>query len=146
MGEIELPHEVSIAIVYVDEHLIELEAVVAGGHWCGRARAYTVPQDIEAFAIALERFADAVDAVAEFVAGADTGIGLIALRFYRIDRAGHIACHVRLATGGLPARCRPEEVFRLSIEVWTETWAVVRFAQQLSEMGRTRAGQAVLQV
>jgi hypothetical protein len=144
--EVELPHEVSLAIVYVDEHLIELEAAVGSGHWSGRARAYTVPQHIEAFAIALKRFADAVDAVAEFVAGADTGIGLIALRFYRVDRAGHIACHVRLATGGLPNNFRPEEVLRLSIELRTEAWAVVPFARQISEMAQARAGRAVLQV
>src|SRR5262245_27833272 len=115
--KIELPHSVSLSIVYVDEHLIELEAVLKTGDWSGRARAYTVPQNIEAFGIALNRFADAVDAGAEFVAGADSGIGFIALRFYRIDRAGHIACHVRLATGELPNDCRPEEVFRLSIEL-----------------------------
>ena len=146
MEDIQLPHGVSLAIVYVDEHLIELEAAVESDHWSGRARAYTVPQAIEAFGFALKRFADAVDAVAEFEAGADTGIGLIALRFYRVDRAGHIACHVRLVTGGLPNDFRPEEVFRLSIEMQTETWAVVRFARQINEMAQARAGQALLQV
>jgi hypothetical protein len=144
--EIELSHGVSLAIAYVDEHLIELEAAVGSGHWSGRARAYTVPQDIEAFGIALKRFADAFDAVAEFMAGADTGIGLIALRFYRTDRAGHIACHVRLATGELSNESRPEEIYRLSVELRTEAWAVVQFARQISEMAQARAGQALLQV
>jgi hypothetical protein len=145
MDEIAPPHQVALAIVYVDEHLIELEAEVRAGHWSGQARAYTVPENIGAFGIVLKRFADAVDAVAEFEAGADTGIGLIAMRFYREDRAGHIACHVRLATHP-PKDCRPEEVFRLSIELQTEAGAVVQFARQISEMAKARGGQALLQV
>jgi hypothetical protein len=144
MDDIDLPQELRIAVVYVDEHLIELEAVVHAGDWCGRARAYTVPPDIATFAVALQQFGSGGSSGAEFAAGADTGIGLIALRFYRVDRAGHIACHVRLATGGLPTGHRPEEVFRLSIEVRAEASAVDRFARQLSELARTRAGRAAL--
>ncbi len=115
-----MPHEITIAVAYVDEDLMELEVVVGAGYWCGRASAYTVPQDMATFAVAIQHFADGASAEAEFVAGADTGIGLIGLRFYRVDRAGHIACHVRLATGRLSTKHRPEEVFRLSIEVQAE--------------------------
>ena len=146
MNGVKLPHEIVVAVVYVDEHLIELEAVVGAGNWCGRGSAYTVPQDIATFAVALQRFADGASAKAEFVAGADTGIGLIGLRFYRVDRAGHIACHVRLATGSLPTDHREEEMFRLSIEVQPEAWGVIQFARQLGEVARTQTGQASLQV
>jgi len=146
MEIMEYRHTLALSVVYDDEHLIELEASLKAGDWTGRARAYTVAENIEAFGVGLKRFADAVDAVAEFDAGADNGIGLIALRFYRIDRAGDIACHVRLATGGLPKESRPEEVFRLSIELQSETWAVVQFARQISEMAQAREGKAVLQV
>jgi len=146
MDDVELPPEITLAIAYVHEHLIEVEAVVANGAWCGRARAYTVAQHVAAFAVALRYFTEAVETKAEFSAGADTGIGLIAMRFYRVDRAGHIGCHVRLATGGLPKDCRPEEVFRLSIEVQPEAWSVGQFASQLGEMARTQAGKALLKL
>src|SRR6516164_9398121 len=132
MDDFEPPQGLSLAIVYVDDLLVELEAVLKAGDWSGRARAYTGSQDIEAFGHALKRFADAVDASAKFEAGADNGIGLIGMRFYKVDRAGHIACHVRLATGGLPTNCRHEEVFRLSIQLETEAWAVIQFARQIS--------------
>ena len=144
MDDIELPHELTLAVVYTDEELIELEAVVGAGHWCGRTRAYTVPQDLAAFAIALQNFGGAATAGAEIAAGADTGIGLIGLRFYRFDRAGHIACHVRLASGQLRSNHRPEQVFRLSIEVWAEAWAVERFAMQIGQLVQTKAGRALL--
>jgi hypothetical protein len=146
MDDVELTNEITLAIVYVDDHLLELEAVVRAGHWCGRANAYTVPQDVATFADALHRFADGATPQAEFTAGADNGIGLLAMRFYRVDREGHVACNVRLATGRLPTDHRPEEVWRLSIEVEAESWAVLKFAQQLGEIARTRAGRASLQV
>ena len=137
--------EVSIEVVYVDEHLMELAAVVAAGGWRGQATAYTVPADVARFANALLRFTDGGPPAA-FEAGADTGIGLIGLRFYRVDRAGHIAGHARLATGGVPTKHRPEQVSRLAVEFGAEAWAVGQFARQLAEVARTQAGRASLAI
>ena len=144
MDDLDLPYAVTLAIVYTDEHLIEVEAVVRAGHWQGRASAYTVPQDLADAAAALQRFANGSTPGAEFMAGADTGVGLVAWRFYRIDRAGHIACHFHLASGGVPTEHRPEEVAQLSVEVRAEAWAVEQFARQLAEQARLQAGQASL--
>ncbi len=146
MGDLDLPHELLVEVVYVDEHLIELEAVVGAGHWCGRATAYTAPEDIAAFADALERFAAGTARAADFTAGADNGVGLVALRFYRIDRAGHIACHARLASGRVPTEHRPEQVCQLAVEVGAEAGAVGRFARQLGKLARARSGRASLAV
>jgi hypothetical protein len=137
---------VSVEIVYFDEALIELAAIVSTDHWRGRARAYTVPQDIATFAAGLQQFVSGTDAAVEFTAGADNGIGLIALRFYRIDRAGHIACHTRLASRGLQTKHRPEQVSRLAVEFGAEAWAVSQFARQLAELARTQLRRAVLAV
>jgi hypothetical protein len=143
MDDLDLVQEVSIEVVYVDEHLIELAAAVGAGHWRGRATAYTVPADVVKFAEALLRFADGGPPAA-FEAGANTGIGLIGLRFYRIDRSGHIACHARLASGGVPTEHRPEQVSQLAMEFGTEAAAVERFARQLAELARTQGGRASL--
>lgn len=145
MDDLDLPDEVSIEVVYVDEHLIELAAVVGAGYWRGRATAYTVPADVARFADALLRFADG-GPPAEFQAGADTGIGLIGLRLYHTDRSGHIACHARLASGNVPTVHRPEQVSELAVEFGAEAWAVEQFARQLAEMARTQAGQASLAI
>jgi hypothetical protein len=145
MDDLDLPREVSIEVVYVDEHLIELAATVGAGHWRGRATAYTVPTDVSRFADALLQFADG-GPTAEFEAGADNGIGLIALRFYRIDRSGHIAGHARLASGGIPTDHRPERISRLAVEFGAEVWAVAQFARQLAELARTQNGRASLAI
>ncbi len=135
----------SVEVVYVDEPLIELAATVGAGHWRGRATAYTVPAEVRRFADALLQFADGGPPVA-FEAGADNGIGLIALRFYRIDRSGHIACHGQLASGRVPTEHRPEQVSRLAVEFGAEAWAVDRFARQLAELARAQKGRAVLAI
>jgi hypothetical protein len=146
VDDLDLPCEISVEVVYVDEHLIELEAIVRGSHWRGRASAYTVPEDIATFAAVLERFAAGAVGGAEFTAGADNGAGLIAFRFYRIDRAGHIACHVRLASGRLSTGHRPEQVSQLAVEVGAEAEGVGRFSRQLGELTRARSGRASLAV
>jgi hypothetical protein len=145
MDDLHLAREVSIEVVYVDEHLIELAATVSAGNWRGRATAYTVPADVSRFADALAQFADGGATVA-FEAGADNGIGLIALRFYRIDRSGHIAGHAQLASGRVPTDHRPEQVSRLAVEFGAEAWAVAQFARQLEELARTQKGRASLAI
>ena len=145
MDELDLPCEVSIEVVSVDEHLLELSAAVGAGYWRGRAVAYSHPTGVSRFADALLQFADG-GPTAAFEAGGDNGIGLIALRFYRIDRSGHIAGHVRLASGRVPADNRPEQVSRLAVEIGAEPWAVTEFARQLSELARTLEGRASLAI
>ncbi len=145
MDDFDLAREVSVEVVYVDDHLIELAVTVNTGYWRGRCTAYTVPADLSRFAHAMLQFAEG-GPPAEFEAGADNGIGLIGLRFYRIDRSGHIACHARLASGGVPTDHRPEQVSRLAVEFGAEAWAVTQFVRQLAELARTQKGRASLAI
>ncbi|MBX9582769.1 MAG: hypothetical protein K2X87_20885 [Gemmataceae bacterium] len=146
MDELDPRRELSLDVVYGDVDILELEAIIHTGLWRGRVRAYTVADGIAAFAAALERFTDGAAPVAEFMAGADTGIGLIGLRFYRVDRSGHIACHVRLLSGDLATDHRPEQMWRMEVEVGAEAWAVVQFTRQLAELARVEAGRATLAI
>ena len=146
MDDLDPTPEISLEIVYADEHLLELEAIVRNGLWRGQAKAYTLPRDIATFATSLERFADGAVATAAFQAGDDTGIGLISLRFYRIDRAGHIACHTTLVTNDYSTDHRPEEEWRLAVEAGAESWAVLQFARQLTCVASAEAGRASLAI
>jgi hypothetical protein len=146
VDEVDAPHELSLDVVYSDTDVLKLEADVNTGHWRGRVRAYTTAPSIAAFATALEQFTNGALPIAEFNAGADTGIGLIGLRFYRVDRSGHIACHVRFVSGELPSEHRPEQAWRLEVEVGAESWALVQFVRHLAEMARVEAGRAALAI
>ena len=77
-------------------------------------------------------------------AGADTGIGWAHLRWYALDRAGHLACYVRLATQHIGSR--PESVRRLAMEMPVEPFSVERFARQLITVAETLTGEAVLSI
>src|SRR4051812_16978883 len=135
--------QLSLEVVDDDEHLIQVECRVAVGGWSAVARAYTTPDELRALASAAGQFAEALRGPVEWEAGADNGIGLIGLRLYTIDRAGHIRCHVRLASDA-PTSARPEEIWRFAAELPTEPGQVTAFARLLGGVAEDLRGQAVL--
>ena len=134
----------NLRIVYEDlPDLIEIEVRVLSGDWSGVARAYTGPSSLAEEARSL--LAWSRRPVGEFAldAGADTGIGWVHLRWYAVDLAGHLACHVQLATS--KAMDRPESA-RLALEFPVEPYALEQFAHQIIAIVETLAGEAVLPI
>ena len=133
----------SVRVVYEDlPDLIEIEARVHSGGWSGVTRAYTHPASLAEEARGLLAWTARPRDEFSLDVGADTGIGGLRLRWYPVDRAGHLACHIQVATretGG-----RPEEVWRLSLEMPTEAASVERFARQLVAAAETLTGEARL--
>jgi hypothetical protein len=72
--------QLTLEVVYHDEHLIQVECRVAVGSWSGAAHAYTTPDDLRELAGAAGRFAEALGEPVAWEAGGDDGIGLIGLR------------------------------------------------------------------
>ncbi len=134
---------VTVRVVYEDlPDLIEIEARVLSGDWSGIACAYTSPSLLVEEARGLLAWTERPREKFTLDAGADTGIGWFQLRCYAVDRAGHLACHVNLATSATGDR--PEQVWRLSLEIPTETASVERFARQLIAVAETLTGEATL--
>ena len=134
---------VTVRVVYEDlPDLIEIEARVLSGDWSGITCAYTSPCALVEEARGLLAWTACPREEFALDAGADTGIGWFQLRCYAVDRAGHLACHVNLATSAIGDR--PEEVWRLSLEIPTETASVERFARQLIAVAETLTGEATL--
>jgi hypothetical protein len=132
----------SLRVGYTDSDLIELEATVSNSAWSGFATAYTTQDQLKSAADRLEDWVSRPhnDSVVE--AGTEAG-GWIRLRFYEIDRAGHLVCHIQIAANS-HTDGRPEEVWRLSLEMRTECWLIIRFAQQLRAKSETLVGEAML--
>jgi hypothetical protein len=134
----------TVRVVYLDlPDLIEVEAQVVSGSWSGTARAYTSPSSLLENARRLLAWTAHPSGEFALESGADTGIGWLHLRWYPVDRAGHLACHVKLATGSIGGR--PEEVWRLTLEMPTETGLVERFARRLVSLAETFSGEAGLE-
>jgi hypothetical protein len=139
-----LANELTLEVVYHDEHLIELRCQIAFDGWSGIAQACTTQGELQGFADMVKQFGENPKSPAELEAGADNGIGLIGLRFYVLNRSGHIRCHVQLASGNVNTPCRPEEIWRFAAEVPTESGLIVAFAKQLTSVAKTLKGTAIL--
>ncbi|MBW3542614.1 MAG: hypothetical protein KY476_20315 [Planctomycetes bacterium] len=136
----------SVHVVY-DDHpdLIEIETRVGVGHWSEVASAYTSPDLLRDQAHRLLAWSRHPQGEVVVEAGANTGIGWIVLRFGTIDMAGHVVCHVELATGARNPHSRPEVPWRLSIEFPTEPALIERFARHLAALAESLTGVAVLE-
>lgn len=132
----------SLRVVYDDPHLIEVEVRVVAGEWSGTTRAYTTSGSLGEGARGLLAWASRPHEPYTLEAGTDTGIGWVSLRWYTIDRSGHLVCHVQIATAG--GGDRPEGVRRLALEFPTELGLVERFARQLGRIAESLIGEAVL--
>ena len=140
-GDLEqLSHHGSIAIrvVYQDlPDLIELRTSVRIRDWSGAACAYASPHSLVNEAQKLVLWSRHPEGEFRIDAGADTGIGWLVLSFRTVDMAGHIVCHVTLATSD-------PNVCRLAVNIRTEAGLVERFANELISLARTLKGDAVL--
>ena len=122
-----------IQLRVIDEDLpdlIELAIRVRYGQWAAFSKAYASPSQFADQARSLLDWVSAPNGRAQIEAGADTGIGWMVLTFYTIDRAGHARCAIKLATGERPQDARPEETWRIAIELATELGLIERFARE----------------
>ena len=137
------PPRLTLRVVYEDlPDLIEVEARFAAGDWSGITRAYTGQVSLAEEARGLLAWTERPREEFALEAGSDNGIGWLSLRWYTIDRAGHLACHIRVATTAEGSR--PESVRRLSLEFRTEPALVELFARQLIALAESLDGEATL--
>jgi len=132
----------TIRVIWVDDDLIELACGLSHGKFIGEVTCYTASPQLHAFADALAQFSLTADGEATFESGLSDGSKACNLRAYTIDRARHMAMHVRMATDQLTAR--PQSVVRLELEMPVEAWSLSQFADQLRQVARERAGDAFL--
>jgi hypothetical protein len=134
----------TVRVVYEDlPDLIQIEARVLSGDWSGITSAYTGPSLLAEASRGLLAWTERPREAFTLTAGADTGIGWFQLRTYSVDRAGHLVCQIQFATDARGGR--PEQVWRLSLEIPTETAQVERFARQLIAVAERLTGEAVLE-
>jgi hypothetical protein len=138
-------HGLKLRVIYRDPpDLLELEVLVQCRGWAARSTVYASPHGF--FEDAERLLAWARNPLDPFPveAGADTGIGWLKLVFYTIDRAGHVACALTLATGKTSERSRAEETWRMSIELRTEPALIENFARACRTLAQSLDGEAEL--
>ena len=129
-------HFLQLHVIYDDlPDLIELSVRVTHGEWSAVSTAYTSPSFLTEDCKGLLHWVEAPDKPIRIEAGADTGIGWMALEFYTIDRAGHARCAITLAAKTLKNEPRPAETSRLTIELPSELGLIERFARECIALG-----------
>jgi len=141
----ELDRNLTVTIAYRDEHLIELQTNVVVGDWSASATAYTDRAALGEFARQLAHFSTNLANRVEFEAGDQSGTGYLFMAFYPVDSVGHLACNLRLASKTETIH-RPEEVWRMSIEIQTEPGALDAFAAELGRLAANGQGVATLRL
>jgi hypothetical protein len=120
--------KLTVEFVWSDEHMIEVKCQVILGDWAGVACAYTTLADVQEFSEKFRLCGTTVPWNAEW-----RMIEGNAIRLYSVDRAGHMACHIHLATGSNIGP-RPEQVWKLSAEMEVDPAQVLTFADDLAHM------------
>jgi len=129
-------HFLQLRVIYDDPpDLVEIEAYVVHDHWSALSSAYASPSFFDDGGEKLLRWANSPQKLLRIEAGADTGVGLIALEFYVIDSVGHARCAISLAAKNVGYE-RPAQISRFAIELPTELGLVERFAQEWIGLGR----------
>ncbi|HUE74153.1 MAG TPA: hypothetical protein VMP01_24945 [Pirellulaceae bacterium] len=136
---------IQLRVVYEDlPDLIQLGVLVRSGEWSAHCRAYAGPTAFADEAQRLLAWVSSPIVPMRIEAGADNGIGWMLLKFYTIDRAGHVRCAVSLATGREDSDARTESTWRFSIEMPTELGLVERFARECIALGSDYSREARL--
>jgi hypothetical protein len=130
-----------LRVIWVDAHLVELACNLAYGKFVGESTCYTTSPRLHDFSDALSQFSLTADGQPTFDSGLRDGSKACDLRAYTIDRAGHMAIHVKMATEELTAR---KSIARLELEMPVEAWSLSRFAGQLRQIAVNEAGEAFL--
>jgi hypothetical protein len=119
--------DLSVALVWSDDHMIEVECRLAFADCSGVACVYTTLADVQGFAKKLRSCV-----ILPWTAEWRMGEG-IAIRFNSVDHAGHIACQIHLATSANTGH-RPEQVWKLSAEMEVYPAQILTFANDLAHM------------
>jgi hypothetical protein len=133
-----------VCVIWIDDDLIELACKVAYGRYSGESVCYTNSPQLHDFADALTDFCLKAEGEPRFHSGFADGSNACDLHAYTLDRARHMAVHVRMATDQLTLR--PQSISRLELEMLVEAWSLSQFAEQLRYMARTKTGEAFLAV
>jgi hypothetical protein len=134
----------AIRVIWLDEDMVELACSLAHGKFAGEATCYTTSPQLHDFADALSRFSRTAEGQPTFESSLSDGSKACRFRAYTIDKAGHMAVHVRMLNN--ETTTRPESVARLEVEMLVEAWSLSEFAEQLRQIARTRTGEAMLAV
>lgn len=137
-------YQLSLAVVWADIDLLEIELSVSFMAWSGLERSYVTRDDLTSFAASLDEVV-AGSTAAEFSAGQpDLGYG--SCRVFEYDRARRLGMEVVVGHAGGNVVNRPDYPRELRVSVPIERGQLSVFASRLRQLVASERGTASLPI
>ena len=143
MQRMENEAHLTIERIWDDPDMIELDVHVSNGYYTGETQVYTTEKEIIELRKELEGFPKTDDHRVEFSAGTRDSYAFLSLRVYAFGGRGTCAIHVCLESN-VPTDFRPEEKFKIQLEMKFEPAALDRFLPQLERISHAHKSVATL--
>jgi hypothetical protein len=134
----------SLAVVWSDSDLLEIELAVAFMAWSGVERSYVTRNELTSFAASLDAVAAGAVA-AEFNAG-QPDLGYARCRVFEYDRARHLGMEVVAGLAGGHVVNRPDYPRELRVWLPIERGQLTSFAVRLRQLVAAERGWASLPI
>ena len=137
-------HQLSLAVVWSDVDLLEIELAVSFAPWSGAELAYVTRDDLTSFASSLDAVAAGATA-AELNAG-QTDLGYGRCRVFEYGRARRLGMEVLVGHGGGNAMNPPDYRRELRVSVPIERGQLTEFGAKIRQLVATEGGKATLPI
>jgi hypothetical protein len=133
-----------LEVVWKDDDMFELKVTASNGQFSGTTKVYDGSHLLYNFANSLVGFPKQDDSILFYEAGEKDSYSYFAMKFYPIDKIGHLAVQVTLEAN-VSTKYRPEEKDKLILEILTEPSLIDSFVKSLATMAQKEEGQAILE-
>jgi hypothetical protein len=135
---------ITVAVVWSDVDLLEVELRVRFDVWCGAERAYVTRKELAAFATALDEVAEGGDQATLSIGQPDLGYGTC--RVFEYGGPRHLAAEIIVGNAGGRVINRPDYPRELRVSVPIERGQLPAFARAIRNAVAAEQGIARLPV
>jgi len=135
---------ITVAVVWSDVDLLEVELRVQFDVWCGAERAYVTRKELTAFATALDEVADGSNQATLNVGQPNLGHSMC--RVFEYGGPRHLAAEVMVGNAGGQVMNRPDYPRELRVSVPIERGQLPAFARAIRNAVAAEQGIARLPV
>lgn len=142
MDKEKLKSFLELEIIWKDDDIFELKVTASNGRYFGITEVYDTTESLLSFAQTLIDFPNQ-NKIAIHEAGKKNGYAYFSMRFYCIDKVGHIGIEINLEDT-VATEFRKEEKNKLKLEIIAEPSAIDNFQKALKNLAINQKGVAIL--
>lgn len=128
--------------IWNDEHMFELKVIVSNNIFSGETEVYDQYERISEFAEKLVDYPKG-NKILFYEAGKKDSYSYFSMKYYPIDKSGHIGVEINIESN-VPTFYRPEEKYKLKLEIVVEPSAIDTFQKELLHLAKNEDGTAIL--